>query len=220
MAWNTRSEGIQSMIASCLAGKPQYGGNCAPSVHPIKLHLAPICCLRVIGGLLASANRPFLTTILLVRKETWMLTIEGHSSVMLMARLVDPMALLLCWILLVCFYVMTRLKLICWMSIFSVFTRDNDQLPIFKSRIALDNPGIGDISISPIIIDKLLKKLKFSTGARSDRLPASFFKNSVPFLIFPLSILFQCYYWPARTTHWMEGSCYYPHFQKRWPIRC
>ena len=51
-----------------------------------KFALPPTCCTRVIGGLLASANRPFLIMILLVRKESWMLTMEEHSSDLSIAR--------------------------------------------------------------------------------------------------------------------------------------
>ena len=74
---------------------------------------------------------------------------------------------------------------------YSVFTHDNGQLPEFKSRVAANDPGICDVIITPGVIRKFILKLKSSTGAGPDGLPACFFKNTVDCFVFPLHTLFR-----------------------------
>ena len=74
---------------------------------------------------------------------------------------------------------------------YSVFTKDDCQLPPFPLRIPDSAPGINDINISPETIMKLLGKLKSNSAAGPDGLPPFFFNKTKGSLNFPLSIMYR-----------------------------
>ena len=72
----------------------------------------------------------------------------------------------------------------------SVFTKDNGSLSPFPSRLTNED-FISDISTSPEIIFRILKKLKTNSAAGPDGLPPIFYHHTAPSLSFPLSIIFR-----------------------------
>jgi hypothetical protein len=75
----------------------------------------------------------------------------------------------------------------------SVFTTDNGSLPHFQSRLKNDNDGIYDVRINPLIVNKILKKLKSNSAAGPDGLPPIFFHHTADSISFPLSTLFRSF---------------------------
>ena len=73
----------------------------------------------------------------------------------------------------------------------SVFTTDDGTLPPFPSRLGFDNIKISDITISPKIIEKILKKLKTNSAAGPDNLPSILFHHTASAISYPLDLLFR-----------------------------
>ena len=75
----------------------------------------------------------------------------------------------------------------------SIFIHDNGSTPSFPSRIPPNCSGINDIHITPVLITRILGKLKTNSAAGPDRLPPIFFHNTSTVIAFPLSILFRSF---------------------------
>ena len=75
----------------------------------------------------------------------------------------------------------------------SVFTCDNHSLPDFPTRLPPNSPGICDVTISPIIVHRIIRKLKINSAAGPDGIPPIFFKNTDRTLNSPLTLLFRSF---------------------------
>ena len=73
----------------------------------------------------------------------------------------------------------------------SVFSFDNGQLPPFPNRLPDVNHCIGDITINPDLVFKVLIKLKPNLRAGVDDLPPIFYYNTTTTLSYPLALLFR-----------------------------
>jgi len=72
----------------------------------------------------------------------------------------------------------------------SVFTKDNGIIDPARlpKKLGCD---MASLYVSPIMVQKYIKRLKPHSSAGPDGLPAKFFKNASSSVIFPLSVIFN-----------------------------